>query len=93
VGRSGPTLWRNYCIRQIFSDLIPLIFAVGNMLLANYFIDSMEGYRNSTANRILVLAVVALITYAISQFFLAIYSEAMQSSFILEEYYKRMPNK
>lgn len=51
-----------------------MIFAIGNMLFANFLVDTMESYNNKTANRLLLLGVVGLLTYTITQFYLAIYS-------------------
>ena len=63
------------------------------MLFANFLVDTMETYNNKTANRLLLLGVVALLTYTTTQFYLAIYSETVQTSFVLEQFYARMPNK
>ena len=63
------------------------------MIFANFLINNVSAFHDKTSNRLLLLLVVGLISYTVSQFFISIYSEAFQSEFILREYHKDMINK
>jgi hypothetical protein len=80
---------KNYNIK-IVNDFVPIILALLNVLIANLLINHIQYFQNNTPNKILLFITIFLISYSVSQFFLSIYSESIQTSFILEHFYKNM---
>ena len=74
----------NHKLRQIFDQFIPLTLTVVGTLISNVLIDGIYTYQSGTPNRVLVLLIVAIISYSISQFFIGIYSETIQSLFVID---------
>lgn len=63
------------------------------MIFANFLVNNVSTFHDTTSNRLLLLLVVGLISYTVSQFFISIYSESFESEFILREFHKDMSNK
>lgn len=58
-----------------------------NVIIGHLLINAIELYKTSTNNRILVLLIIGIIAYTISQFFIGIYSETIQSLFVIEQFH------
>ena len=78
---------------QILNDFLPAILSILNVLLSNLIIDQIPYFQNNTPNKFLLFIVIFMISYSVSQFFLTIYSESIQTYFILEYVYRNMYNK
>lgn len=64
-----------------------------NILIANVLIQTVELFKDNTSNRLLVFIVVGIVTYAIAHYFIAIYSETIQTLFVIEQFHSQLlPN-
>jgi hypothetical protein len=71
---------------------VPFAIAIANILISNALIQHIPLYQNNTSNRILVFAVIALSAYALSQFFIGIYAEAIKSIFVIRQFHGNLLN-
>lgn len=76
---------------QIFDQFLPVAFAVINLLIANVLVSAIDLYKDNTSNRLLLFLLVALTSYAVSQFFTGLYSETIQALFVVYEFRAQLP--
>ena len=65
------------------------MFTILYVVFANILVSNIGLYTENTNNRLLVLFMTALLCYAITQYFLTIYSQAILALFIIREYHER----
>ena len=81
---------RTHFLKQILDSFIPLAITIGNIVLSNLFIQVIPLYNYNTSNKLIVFIAVGLLSYSVSQFFIGIYAEAIQSVFIIKQFHRNL---